>query len=107
MCGKTAILSYWSKLWPKAPSGCPPQQEICPEFEKYLLPCDCGGAFKKGSSPRCPHCQQLLSPLLAAGYLETNAPGTKKGWRWQRNWHDTYCIVIEQNTVADNFKPSS
>jgi hypothetical protein len=37
-------------------------------------------------------------------YIEANAPGTKKGLRWQRNWQATYCIVIENRVVNDNFK---
>src|SRR5437773_12380061 len=74
-CGMTAILSYWDKRMPKLPPGCPSQQEICVELEKYML-----------------------------SYVEANAPGTKKGWRWQGNWHDTYCMVIENRVVNDNFK---
>jgi hypothetical protein len=38
--------------------------------------------------------------LRRVGHLES----TKKGWRWQRNRHDTYCIVIENRLVEDNFK---
>ena len=91
---------------PKTPSGCAGQQEICVELEKYLKPCCCGGAFKKGSSPRCPHCQKPLSAQVATHYIEANALGTKKGWTWQRNWRETYCIVIEKREVRDNFKSS-
>jgi hypothetical protein len=40
---------------------------------------------------------------MATAYIEINAPGTKKGWRWQRNWQATYCIVIENRVVNDNF----
>lgn len=106
-CGMTAVLSYWSKGTPRRPSACPPHQEICAEFEKYLEPCSCGGAFKKGSSPRCPHCSLPLSAQLATRYIEANAPGTRKGWRWQRNWNQLYCIVIGNREVHDNFKPNS
>jgi hypothetical protein len=105
-CGMTAVLSYWNKQMPKMPSGCPRQQEICAELEQHLEPCFCGGVFRKGSSPRCPHCKMLLSAEVASHYIESNAPGTKKGWQWQRNWHATYCIVIEKREVRDNFKPT-
>ena len=105
-CGMTAVLSYWSKGMPKMPRGCPQQQEICAELEQYLEPCPCGGAFKKNSSPRCPQCEKALSAQVASHYIESNAPGTKKGWRWQGNWHATYCIVIEKREVRDNFKPA-
>jgi hypothetical protein len=78
-CGMTAVLSYWSKRMPKMPSGCPPQQEICVELEQYLKPCDCGGVFKKGSFPRCFHCNTPLSAPVATHYIEANAPGRKAG----------------------------
>jgi hypothetical protein len=106
-CGKTAVLNVWG--WerpniPKLPAGCPPQQEICQNWEPYLNNCDCGGQFKKGASPKCPHCASPLSAELAAKYIEENAAGTSKGWRWQRNWSQTYCIVIEDRIVKDNFR---
>ncbi len=100
-CGKTAILSLWDKRMPKL-ANCPGQQEICSELEKYLHVCQCGGRFKRGSHPRCPHCSEPLSAELATAYIEGNAPGTKKGWRWQRNWSGLYGIVIEGNRVVGN-----
>lgn len=103
-CGSTAILSLWAKGWPKLPAGSIPQQEICVEMEQYLLPCKCGGKFKKGAFPRCPRCKLPLSPEVASTYIEADAAGTKAGWRWQRNWHETYCIIVENNFVEDNFK---
>ena len=101
-CGKTAILSHWDKRMPKLPD-CPGQQEICSALEPYLKPCDCGGRFLRGAKPRCPHCSAQLSAEVAANYLERNAPGTKKGWRWQRNWSAVYCIVIGDHRIANNF----
>ena len=73
-------------------------------MEQYLQPCECGGRFKRGSAPRCPHCNEPLSPELATSYIESNAPGTKKGWRWQRNWSGLYCIVIEDKRVDNKFR---
>jgi hypothetical protein len=101
-CGKTAILSLWNQRMPRLPD-CPGQREMCSAMEAYLKPCDCGGRFKTGSSPRCPHCREPLSAKLATAYLERNAPGSKKGWRWQQNWSDLYCIVIGEHRIADNF----
>jgi hypothetical protein len=89
---------------PKMPAGCPSQQEICVELEQYIQPCSCGGTFKKGSFPRCPQCNQPLSPEAAAVYIEKNAADTRGGWRWQRNWSETYCIIIEEKLVQDNFR---
>jgi hypothetical protein len=101
-CGETAILSSWSKGWPQGVKCT--QAEVAPEMEAYLEPCDCGGRFAKGNSPRCPHCMQILSAVMADEYIEAQAPGAKKGWRWQRNWHDIYCAVIEGRKITDNFK---
>jgi len=103
-CGMIAGLSIYSMEMPSLPSGYHPFQEICVELEPHIQPCACGGTFKKGASPRCPHCNQPLSADAAAIYIERNAPGTKGGWALQRNWHDLYCIAIENRFVTDNFK---
>ncbi len=102
-CGRTAILSLWDKRMPKLPN-CPGQQEMCAAMEQYVKPCECGGGFKRGAGPRCPHCHQVLSAESAPPYIESNAPGTKKGWRWQMNWSGLYCIVIENKRVDNNFR---
>ena len=103
-CGTTAILSAWAKKMPRLPAGWLTQQEIGVEMEQHLGRCECGGTFKKEAMPRCPNCRKELSAETATAYLESNAPGTKKGWRWQRNWHETYCIIIENRVVNDTFK---
>jgi len=105
-CGRPAILSEWDKRLPR-PTNCPGQQEICAAMEAYLLPCECGGSFKKGATPRCLHCKRALSAEVATSYIEANAPGAKNGWRWQRDWSDMYCIVIENNRVLNNFVPAA
>jgi hypothetical protein len=46
-----------------------------------------------------------LSAEVATGYIEKNAPGTSKGWRWQRDWQGTYCIVIEGRRIDNNWIP--
>jgi hypothetical protein len=96
LCGKTAVLSLWDKRMV--------HQEMCSGMEPYLTPCDCGGNFKKGSKPRCPHCNNNLSAEFASSYLERNAPGTQKGWRWQRDWSGLYCIVVEDKWINNNFR---
>ena len=100
-CGMTTILSAWHKQWPSGVKCT--QAEIAPEMEPHLGTCGCGGKFAKGNSPRCPRCKQTLSAEKATDYIESQAPGTKKGWRWQRNWHEIYCAVINHRRVTDNF----
>jgi hypothetical protein len=99
-CGMTAVLSHWSKQFPTLPAD---SGEIPAELESYIKPCICGGRFKKGAALRCPHCSQQLSAECATGWIENNAPGTAKGWRWQRSWRGLYAIVIENIWVKDNF----
>ena len=103
-CGKTAILSMWNKQFPRI-DGCPGYEEICVAMEPYLQACACGGHFRRGSSPRCPHCRATLSAERAASYIEESVPVSKSGWRWhwQRNWSGLYCIVIEECLISDNF----
>jgi hypothetical protein len=64
---------------PKLPPGCPAEQEICAELEQYLQPCECGGVFKKGASPRCPRCALALSAEAATAYIERKRPEQRKG----------------------------
>lgn len=102
-CGRTAILSMWDKRWPTI-ENCEVQQEICSAMEPLLERCECGGRFRKGGAPRCPRCNLSLSAELAASYIEKNALGTEKGWRWQRTWKGLYCMVVENKRVANNWR---
>ena len=78
-------------------------KSISEELEKYIEKCSCGGNFKCGTSPRCPHCKQILSPIEANKYIKSDPPN-KEGWHWQNNWTDTYAIVIGNNKINDNWK---
>jgi DNA-directed RNA polymerase subunit RPC12/RpoP len=105
-CGTRAILSGWSKRWPESVKRkvyASRNHSRDGAMEPYLRPCECGGAFIKGKSPRCRKCRKPLSADQAADYLERQAPGTKKGWRWQRSWDGLYCAVINGFQVVDNF----
>lgn len=102
-CGRTAVLSIYDKRM-RGIGGCAPYQEICASVEPFLEPCECGGTFKKGASPRCPHCKKPLSAERATAYIERNVVAKNPVWRWQRNWNGLYCIVIEGQEVTDNFK---
>jgi hypothetical protein len=35
--------------------------------------------------------------------IEADAPGTAKGWRWQRNWTGLYCVILADGVVHDNW----
>ncbi len=51
---------------------------------------------------KCPHCLQTLSATKATDYIEKNAPGTAKGWRWDQSWSGVYySIVLNDNIVED------
>jgi hypothetical protein len=100
-CGKTGLLSAWSNQWPSGVKCT--QAEISADMEPYLDSCSCGGRFLKGNSPRCPQCKQPLSADRIADTVN-QAPGTKKGWRWQRNWSGIYGVIIDGLQIADNFK---
>ena len=63
--------------------------------------CSCGGRFQGDASPRCIHCHAELDPVASAEFIERNAPGTKKGRRWQRSWQGLYAIVVEGRSVND------
>jgi hypothetical protein len=103
-CGCTALLSAFDKRLQKPTAHRPVLEEIALELERLLAHCRCGGQFRKGASPRCPHCTRPLSPNAAASFIERNATGAEKGWRWQRSWSGTYCIVIEENSIQDALK---
>jgi hypothetical protein len=102
--GELCTLDYWSKGLPTWPPGCGRHQEICADLESALKQCPCGGHFKKGASPRCPHCRNPLSATHAARHIERNSPGTAKGWRWQGNWFGTYCLAIEDPLHAGTMR---
>jgi hypothetical protein len=97
-CGTTALLDGY-----KVPEGIQISlhRNITPDMERHLAACKCGGSFKSGASPRCPHCNGALSADHAADYIEKQAAGTKGGWRWQRTWTGLYCIKIEGKEVRD------
>ena len=103
-CGMLATLSVWDPRWSKLPPSNSAHKEIESALDPYLLPCLCGGRFHNGAGPRCPHCRTLLSPVHASEFIERDAPGTAKGWRWQRSWSALYCIAIEDPSNPPNLK---
>jgi hypothetical protein len=77
------------------------------EAESLVAPCVCGGRFRGAASPRCPHCSAELSAEVSTAFIERNALGTAKGWRWQRSWQGLYAIVIDNRVVKDPWGRSS
>lgn len=98
-CGCTALLDWYTKR----PDGVPyvPFERISKDVERYLQPCRCGGHFTADAEPRCLHCKAPLSATDAATWIEANAPGTAKGWHWQRNWNALYAIIIGGRVAHD------
>lgn len=101
-CGITALLDGWG-----LPDDVKIHAVVQPEDENLFLPCDCGGTFKSGACPQCPHCQKPLSAKSARSWLEANALGTAKGWRWQCSWIGLYAIVIQDRLATDKLNPEA
>jgi hypothetical protein len=99
-CSCLASLSAWHKSIPAA-AQFRAHGPVTPETEALLQPCQCGGTFRASASPRCPHCNHPLSAEAATSYVEANAPGTAKGWKWQRSWQGLYCVIVEGRAVSD------
>jgi DNA-directed RNA polymerase subunit RPC12/RpoP len=98
-CSFTVLLSGWSEAAKRVRFRV--QLRITPDVESLLKPCPCGGVFRAAPDPKCPHCSQSLSATKAADYIERNAPGTAKGWRWDLSWSGVYSIVLNENIVED------
>lgn len=102
-CGCTALLNRHFKGVPPA-AKLAVHRPVNVEAEGLLKPCACGGSFRANAAPRCPQCRSILSAEEARIYIEKNSPGTAGGWRWQGSWIGLYCIVVEGNTVQDNWR---
>lgn len=101
-CGLTALIDTNQK--DRSDEGLPPHRSITAKGEHSLAGCGCGGSFKAGATPRCPHCNHELSAKEAARWIESQAPGTSKGWKWQNNWEGLYAIVINDRVVSNPWK---
>ncbi len=76
-------------------------ERITKEIEAFLKPCPCGGLFLASAGPKCPNCFRPLSATKARSFIERNAAGTAKGWRWQGSWSGLYSIALNDNIVDD------
>jgi hypothetical protein len=108
-CGMITFVGGWDDQ--SKPPGAPLkiQGPIQRETEPWLQACSCGGTFRHDAAPRCPHCRAPLSAEAATEYIERNAPGTRKGWRWQRSWSGIYCLIVAGRSTINNWRqmPSS
>ena len=100
-CGTVAFVGSYGDVKKPAAAPLKMHQAILPETEPWLEACACGGRFRANAAPRCPTCNDELSAEAATEWIEENASGTKKGWRWQRSWAGMYCIVIEDRMVEN------
>jgi hypothetical protein len=98
-CSFTVLLSEWSEAARRVPFRS--QGRISPDLECLLKQCPCGGRFLASSDPKCPNCARPLSPVDATSYIEKNAPGTAKGWRWDQSWSGVYSIVLNDQILED------
>jgi len=99
-CGMTALFDGWYAAIPQA-AHLTLHQRISADVEPFLRSCACGGRFTAGAEPRCPTCIRPLDPNDVTDFIESNAPGAKQGWRWQRNWAGLYAIVIDGRVAPD------
>lgn len=102
-CGGTALFSGYSELVPLA-IDVGFHGPLKTAAETLVLPCHCGGRFLGTAAPRCPKCRAALSADQAAIYIERDAPGYSKGWRWQRTWQGLYAIVIDDQLTNDPWR---
>jgi hypothetical protein len=94
-CGMLALLNYSNPYVAGFPSLSIQFAEIDASWESFLQPCECSGRFRKNAAPRCPHCNEKLSPTHAAAHIEAQATGAGRDWRWQRNWSGVYCMAMD------------
>ena len=98
-CSFTVLLSGWHTAAQRVKFKI--HQRITSDIEVLLKPCPCGGVFRASADPKCPHCTKSLSDAKATVYIERDAPGTAKGWRWQQSWSGIYSIILNDQLVND------
>jgi hypothetical protein len=98
-CSSTVLLSGWNPVAQRV--GLAIHQRITPQIEALLKRCPCGDRFRASADPKCPHCTHTLSASEATAYIERDAPGAKKGWRWQQSWSGIYSIVLNDHFLED------
>jgi len=103
-CGYLATFGYSSPKMITMPKGFSPHQVIDPSWEPFIRACRCGGRFRSGASPRCLYCHEPLSPAYAGEHIERHTVGAPRGWHWQGNWADSYCLAMEDSQSPGNLR---
>ncbi|HEX7530137.1 MAG TPA: hypothetical protein VF333_03255 [Pyrinomonadaceae bacterium] len=98
-CSFTVLLNGWHPAAQRVKLKI--HQRITSDIEGLLKPCPCGGVFRTSADPKCPHCIRSLSAAKATVYIERDAPGAAKGWRWQQSWSGIYSIILNDKLVND------
>jgi hypothetical protein len=99
-CGTTALFDGWSKAIPVG-VNLKVHGPIGADLEAFIRPCGCGERFSGTASPRCSRCRVALDAGDSAEVFERDAPGTAKGWRWQRTWAGLYAVIVDDRVVQD------
>jgi hypothetical protein len=109
-CGMLATFAYSSSFLLSLPRLSAQHQAIDTAWESFMRPCKCVGRFRSSAFPRCVFCREPHSAEHAAPHIERNSLGAGRGWRWQKNWTEVYCLAIEDperpgslRQVADPF----
>ena len=95
LCGSLATFGYSNSFMMNLPTPQAQHQVVDASWEPHIADCACGGHFLSSASPRCIFCNQPLSAEHAAPHIERNSVGAGRGWRWQKNWTDVYCMALE------------
>jgi phage FluMu protein Com len=106
-CGMLATFSYSHSLSVNLPPVSAPHQVIDRAWEPFLNPCACGGHYRANAAPRCLFCNSVLSAEHAATYIERNTKGAPRGWHWQGNWTDIYCLAMEDPRAPGSLRQAN
>ena len=97
-CGIVGFMSAWRSDIPQS-ANFRAHGPVSAQTESLLASCSCGGRFSITASPRCPLCHTELDAQAVALWIESQAAGAAKGWRWQRSWQGLYAVIINDHSA--------
>lgn len=108
-CDECGLVAFFDRFSDDIPSDVviDNHHSLPPNAEDLVAQCECGGRFRSDSAPRCPICKSKLSAEIARQYIEDNAPGTKRGFRWQCNWTGMYTMLVNNHFVEGRWTDRS